>query len=75
MPTSPEAQIAVAQISPDGRRVAFIVALGPQGRICRRIWLRRLDDLHAEEITGSEGALSLFWAPDSQQLGFFTRRG
>ena len=69
---SPEERIPVAQISPDGRRVAFIVR-SVSGRLASRIWLQRLDDLRADEITGSEGALSLFWAPDSQQLGFFTR--
>ena len=46
----------------------------PAGRLPARIWLRRLDGLQPEEVTGSDGALSLFWAPDSQQLGFFTLR-
>jgi DNA-binding winged helix-turn-helix (wHTH) protein len=67
----PEARIPVAQISPDGKRVAFIVR-AVTARLASRIWLQRLDELHADEVTGTEGALSLFWAPDSQQLGFFT---
>ena len=67
----PEARLPVAQISPDGGRVAFIVP-AVTARLARRIWLQRLDELHADEVTGSELALSLFWAPDSQHLGFFT---
>jgi DNA-binding winged helix-turn-helix (wHTH) protein len=71
--TSPDVRIPVAQISPDGRRVAFIVS-SPWGMHALRIWLQRLDSLHPEEVTGTEGALSLFWAPDSDQLGFITLR-
>ena len=74
---SAEARYPAAQISPDGRRVAFIVH-SPWGTLARRIWFQRLDGLHpeeAKEVTGSDGALSLFWAPDSDQLGFFTLRG
>ena len=70
--TSPEVRIPVAQISADGQRVAFIVS--SPWALARRIWLQRLDGLHPEEVKGTEGALSLFWAPDSQQLGFFTLR-
>jgi hypothetical protein len=70
---SPEAPIPVAQISPDGKRVAFTYARS--ARLASRIWIQRLDDLHAEEVMGSEGAWSLFWSPDSQQLGFFAPGG
>jgi DNA-binding winged helix-turn-helix (wHTH) protein len=61
--------IPVSQISPDGRRVAFIVTSGS------RIWLRNFDRLAALPIAGTEGARSLFWAPDSEQLAFSTAGG
>ena len=71
--SSPEAQIPVAQISPDGRRVAFIVQSYATTLAVPRIWLRSIDALQAEEMAGSEGASALFWAPNSQQLAFVTR--
>jgi DNA-binding winged helix-turn-helix (wHTH) protein/Tol biopolymer transport system component len=71
----PPARIVVAQISPDGKRVAFIVGSAPWGATVRRIWVRSLDALGAKEIPGSEYARSLFWAPDSQHLAFWTPTG
>jgi DNA-binding winged helix-turn-helix (wHTH) protein len=68
-----QARIALSQISPDGQRVAFIVQSVFRGARVPRIWIRRLDALQADEVSGSEGAASLFWAPDSQQLAFSTR--
>jgi hypothetical protein len=70
---APEDRIPVAQTSPDGKLVAFIVR-SVIVRRASRIWLQRLDDLRADEITGSEGARSLFWALDSQKVGFFAGR-
>jgi eukaryotic-like serine/threonine-protein kinase len=60
-------QIPMALISPDGRRVGLITATES------RIWLRNIDGLAAQPVAGTEGARSLFWAPDSQQLAFSTR--
>ena len=54
------------QISPDGRRVALIVASGS------RIWLENLGEQKAQPIAGTENATGLFWAPDSQDLAFTT---
>jgi eukaryotic-like serine/threonine-protein kinase len=54
------------QVSPDGRRVAILVASGG------RIWLRKTDEQASHAIAGTENANGLFWAPDSQQLGFTT---
>ncbi len=50
-------------ISPDGTRVMY-VAKGS-------LWVRSLGDLEAIELTGTEGARSQFWSPDSAQVGFF----
>ncbi|CAN5836214.1 hypothetical protein BH24GEM1_BH24GEM1_30060 [soil metagenome] len=53
-------------ISPDGRTIAY---LGP-GEGGPRIWLRRLDQLSATPIAGSEGASSPFFSPDGRRAGF-----
>jgi Tol biopolymer transport system component len=55
----------LSQISPDGRRVA-LVATGTS------IWLQNFDDLNPRPVAGTEGARAVFWAPDSDQLGFST---
>ena len=54
------------QISPDGRRVALIVASGS------RIWLENFGEQKAQPLAGTENATGLFWAPDSQHLAFTT---
>jgi Tol biopolymer transport system component len=53
-------------ISPDGRTIAY---LGP-GEGGSRIWLRRLDQLSATPIAGSEGGSSPFFSPDGRRVGF-----
>jgi eukaryotic-like serine/threonine-protein kinase len=57
-------------VSPDGTTIAFIgsSADGP-----RRIYLRRLSELEARPLDGTEGASSLFFSPDGRSLGFFGR--
>ena len=62
--------VPLAQISPDGRHVAFSFTEE------ERIWLRSLNAQSAEVIRGTEGArYNVFWSPDSQQLGFTTASG
>jgi serine/threonine protein kinase len=56
------------RISPDGTRVAF-VGLNAQGS--KVLWIRPLDQLAAQALPGTEGAMYPFWAPDSRQLAFF----
>jgi serine/threonine-protein kinase len=53
-------------ISPDGRMMVY---LGP-GEGAARLWLRRLDQLGATPIAGSEGASSPFFSPDGRRVGF-----
>ena len=57
-------------LSPDGKRLALI-ATGSNGTI---IWTRELasPDMHA--VPGTEGALSLFWAPDSRSVFYGVRK-
>ncbi len=55
-------------VSPDGRRLAF-VATTAEGK--NLLWVRSLDALSAQALTGTEGATYPFWSPDSRALGFF----
>jgi Tol biopolymer transport system component len=55
-------------ISPDGRRLAMVVA--KDGK--QQIWVRSLDQVTAEPLTSTEGAISPFWSPDSRFVGFFS---
>jgi Tol biopolymer transport system component len=59
---------STAAISPDGRRLAFI-AIDQAGT--SRLWIRPLDSLSAESLSGTEGAFCPFWSADSRFLGFF----
>jgi DNA-binding winged helix-turn-helix (wHTH) protein/Tol biopolymer transport system component len=69
------------QVSPDGRRVAFVGVDGletdngserPRARDqhTRRLWVQELDSTAAHPLPGTEGAVNPFWAPDGQRLGF-----
>ena len=60
--------VADFALSPDGRTLAFVAA--PDGT--QQIWLRPLDADSARPLTGTEGALRLFWSPDSRSIGFVT---
>jgi eukaryotic-like serine/threonine-protein kinase len=53
-------------LSPDGR---MLVYSGP-AEVGNRLWLRRLDQLEATPIAGTEGAASPFFSPDGQRIGF-----
>ncbi|HSQ19342.1 MAG TPA: protein kinase, partial [Blastocatellia bacterium] len=55
-------------ISPDGRRLTF-VAPAAEGK--NLLWVRSLDALSAQALTGTEGASYPFWSPDSRFIGFF----
>ncbi len=50
-------------LSPPGTHLAFNAG--------RRLWLRQIGDLVAEEIRGTQGARVPFFSPDGQQLGFW----
>ena len=57
-------------ISPDGARLAF-TATGPNGT---NIWIRELASLDMRPVQGTEGALSVFWSPDSRSVYFGVKR-
>src|SRR5262249_47823569 len=54
-------------LSPDGRSLAFVASA--EGR--ERLYLRRLDDVTARPLAGTEGGVFPFWSPDSRSIGFF----
>ena len=55
-------------VSPDGRRVTFVA---PTAEGKNLLWVRSLDALSAQALTGTEDASFPFWSPDSRLLGFF----
>ncbi len=57
-----------AEISPDGRQLAFI---GVSGGGAPQLWVRSLASVEARPLRGTEGAALPFWSPDSRFLGFF----
>ena len=59
---------AEAALSPDGNSLAF-VATDSAGTY--RVCVRRLSELEARPIPGSETARLPFWSPDGRSLGFF----
>ncbi|HEY3191575.1 MAG TPA: protein kinase, partial [Solirubrobacterales bacterium] len=56
------------EVSPDGRRVAFVATDG-SGR--SSLYVRSLDSLAARLLPDTDGASLPFWAPDSRRIGFF----
>jgi Tol biopolymer transport system component len=54
--------------SPDGTRLAFVVAGSDQQG---RLYVRSLDQLQASALSGTEGASYPFFSPDGQWIGFF----
>jgi len=54
-------------LSPDGKYLAFVAAVGTTPFL----WLRPLDSQTANQLRGTEGAVGPFWSPDSQSIAFF----
>ena len=57
------------ELSPDGRRVAFVAA-GADG--VPTLWVQSLDSSHAVEVASTVGAASPFWSPDSRWVAYFS---
>ena len=54
-------------ISPDGRRLVF--SASNEGK--SQLWVRPLDSVAAQPLTGTDGASYPFWSPASASVGFF----
>ena len=57
-------------VSPDGDRIVYTARRNGVDRL----YSRRLDDLEAHAIDGTEGANGPFFSPDGQWVGFFADR-
>jgi Tol biopolymer transport system component/predicted Ser/Thr protein kinase len=58
-----------AVLSPDGQSLVFI-ARGPTGGRWQ-LFVRRLNQLEASPLAGTEGAYAPFFSPDGRSVGFF----
>jgi eukaryotic-like serine/threonine-protein kinase len=57
-----------ANVSPDGRRIAFQLRR-PDG--VRQLWVRSLDSLESKPLAGTEGVVNAsVWSPDSRFIAF-----
>ena len=56
-----------ATLSPDGTTLAFVAQQAGQ----TRLFVRKLDQLRATGLTGTEGAAAPFFSPDGQWVAFF----
>ena len=54
-------------LSPDGRHLAFVV----RGADGKSLWVRALDSVKAQRLSGTDGAEFPFWSPDGRFVGFF----
>jgi len=57
----------IVAVSPHGDRVVFSAA-GADGT--GYLWLRRLDSVTSQRLNGTANAISPFWSPDGQEIGF-----
>ncbi len=74
IPTPENAQVNIdlgpmLALSPDGQRLAFTVTGKDK---VSRLYLRRMDQLEATLIPGTEEASAPFFSPDGQWVGFIT---
>ncbi|MCI0490552.1 MAG: serine/threonine-protein kinase [Blastocatellia bacterium] len=66
-PSNAEASLTTAQLSPDGRYIAFSARKGES----IQIYLHPLDQFEAHPVPGTEGGSRPFFSPDGQWIGFF----
>jgi Tol biopolymer transport system component len=58
-----------AAVSPDGTRIVFAAKMENGST---QLWIRRVDELEARPLAGTENATYPFWSPDSRFIGFIT---
>jgi eukaryotic-like serine/threonine-protein kinase len=75
--TDTSGRIGPPQISPDGKRIAFIgcktesAATSMLGGKTCSIWLRVLASSEAREVNDTSGAYYPFWSPNGREIAFF----
>ena len=57
------------ELSPDGSTIAFVARASAE--TLPLLYVRRLNQTHATALAGTEDAISPFFSPDSQWIGFF----
>jgi len=63
----PLGEFPAVAISPDGTEIAYVAASGETAQV----FLRALDRLEPQPLSGAANATSPFFSPDGQWLGFF----
>ena len=71
LPPAGDVFFGQAAISPDGRRILFLL-LNDAGRTS--IGLRSLDALEMRRLPGTEEARGMFWSPDGREIAFFSEQ-
>jgi Tol biopolymer transport system component len=56
-------------LSPDGRQLAFVA----MDNYSSKLWIRRIDQIDARSLRGTDGAIYPFWSPDSHTVAYFAR--
>ena len=56
-------------LAPDGSALAY-VASDTHGQVL--LWVRKMNEVHARPVPGTDGANFPFWSSDSHALGFFS---
>jgi eukaryotic-like serine/threonine-protein kinase len=69
MPPPDQSFLPLVQLSPDGRRIAFLL-LDSGGRMS--VAVRSFDSLEMRRIGGTENMRGMFWSPDSREVAFFS---
>jgi Tol biopolymer transport system component len=69
MPPSGKGFLGFAELSPDARRIAFVIQ-DEGGR--NSIAVRSLDGLEMRRLPGGEDARGVFWSPDGREIAFFS---
>jgi len=71
MPPSGYGFLGFVELSPDARRLLFVVQ---DEAGTNSIAVRSLDSLEMRRLPGTEGARGGFWSPDGREIGFFSER-
>ena len=58
-------------VSPDGKRIAYVGGRGEH----RRLFVREIASAAVTALPGTDGAMSPFFSPDGQSIGFFAVDG